>query len=221
MKLKYGILIINLLAILSISALSCTKLGKNVTIEGRVMNPITGEGIEGIELELLRTTAGLPGGYKSVKSTRSNTDGSYEISKGGLAGYWLACRVPAEYYQIGWVQNGSNVTASTGNLNVKKGKTMHADFYAVPYGEYQIKIKNINCTGSNDSIILKRTNEVGSFIAADWVFTGCADYTTSTSKVPMGKIFTKYTVIRSGISTDFETDFMVVPNQMNYQEILY
>ena len=76
MKLKYGILIINLLAILSISALSCTKLGKNVTIEGRVMNPITGEGIEGIELELLRTTAGLPGGYKSVKSTRSNTDGS-------------------------------------------------------------------------------------------------------------------------------------------------
>ncbi len=64
--------------ILSISALSCTKLGKNVTIEGRVMNPIKGEGIEGIELELLRTTAGLPGGYKSVKSTNSNSDGSYE-----------------------------------------------------------------------------------------------------------------------------------------------
>ena len=60
------------------SLCACTKFGKNVTIEGRVMNPITGEGIAGIELELLRTTTGLPGGYKSVKSTNSNSDGSYE-----------------------------------------------------------------------------------------------------------------------------------------------
>ena len=29
---------------------SCTKFGKNVTIDGRVENPITGEGISGAEI---------------------------------------------------------------------------------------------------------------------------------------------------------------------------
>lgn len=31
---------------------SCTKFGKNVTLKGRVMNPVTGEGIEGAEVKL-------------------------------------------------------------------------------------------------------------------------------------------------------------------------
>nr|WP_294862689.1 hypothetical protein [uncultured Fluviicola sp.] len=37
---------------------SCTKFGKNVTLKGRVVNPITGEGIEGAEVKLLKIAGG-------------------------------------------------------------------------------------------------------------------------------------------------------------------
>ncbi len=45
---------LNILFLLLISVLffSFTKFGKNVTIEGRVENPITGEGISGAETVL-------------------------------------------------------------------------------------------------------------------------------------------------------------------------
>ena len=223
MKLKYGILIISLLSTVLITGNSCTKLGKNVTIEGRVMNPITGEGIAGIELELLRTTSGLPGGYKSVKSTNSNSDGSYEISKGGLAGYWLACRVPAEYYQIGWVQDGSNVTTSTGNLTVKKGKKMHADFYAVSYGEIKTSIHNVNCQGATDIVIFKR--EYSSFsnisVFQDFIYSGCYNNEGSFAKVPSGNYKLEWTVIRGGQSNVYSHILFVPPNGQGSYNIEY
>ena len=55
-KLKYGISTIDSMRLLLFSILiltSCTKFGKNVTL-GRVMNPVTGEGIEGAEVKLYR-----------------------------------------------------------------------------------------------------------------------------------------------------------------------
>ena len=192
---------------------ACTKLGKNVTIEGRVMNPITGEGIEGIELELLRTTTGLPGGYKSVKSTNSNSDGSYEISKGGLAGYWLACRVPAEYYQIGWVQNGSNVTASTGNLTVKKGKKMHADFYAVPYGSMKYTIKNTSCFDQNDVLVINRKYQLSDMTnsySGSSTYNDCFEFIGNVySQYPMGWHYMSGYYTKNNITTNFSDSIYI------------
>ena len=45
------------------------------------MNPITGEGIPDVEMKLLKSTLGLPGGKKSVKVAKSNSEGFFEISK--------------------------------------------------------------------------------------------------------------------------------------------
>jgi hypothetical protein len=48
------------LLLISVCFLSCTKFGKNVTIEGRVVNPITGQGISGAtgnSPKLLQTTS--------------------------------------------------------------------------------------------------------------------------------------------------------------------
>ena len=82
--------------------ISCTKFGKNVTVKGRVLNPITGEGIPNVELELLRGTGGLPGGYKSVKSTKTDASGNFEIQldfRGFAKGV----------YQIHFIENGQTV----------------------------------------------------------------------------------------------------------------
>ena len=203
--------------------LACTKVGKNVTIKGRVLNPVTGEGIQDAEVKILKTAGGFNGGFKAIKTVKSNSDGSFEISKLSLEHCYVVCHTPLDvnYYQIGWEKKASVPLHDAFTISVKKGKTMHADYYAVPYGDYQIKIKNVNCMGANDTIIINRSDDVGFTKDYDWVLSGCADYTTSSSKVPMGKLYTKYTVIRSGVSTVFETVFTVVPNQMNYQEILY
>jgi hypothetical protein len=41
--------IIRLILIFILSS-ACTKFGKNVTVKGKVVNPVTGQGIEGIEI---------------------------------------------------------------------------------------------------------------------------------------------------------------------------
>ncbi len=39
-----------ILVTLLLAIISCTKFGKNVTVKGRVLNPLTGEGIAGEEV---------------------------------------------------------------------------------------------------------------------------------------------------------------------------
>jgi hypothetical protein len=202
---------------------TCTKFGKNVTIKGRVLNPITGEGIPNVELELLRGTGGLPGGYKSVKSTKTDASGNFEISKGGLSTYSLACRVSSDYYQIGWIKDGVNVTQAPGNLNIKKGKTMHVDYHAVPYGEILTSIENINCQGSGDTLIFKREyiSSTGVYVFQPIIKTGCFLNIGAFSKVPSGWYNIEWTVIRSGISETFNHNLLVPANGQASYHIQY
>ena len=197
-------------------ALSCTKIGRNITVKGRVLNPITGEGYEGATIELIKSeNLQYNGGYKEVKHTLSDANGNFEISATRLGPVWIQAQTGG--YKLGWDYEGHYYSM----LKVDKGKVMHVDYHLVPYGEYRIKINNINCQGANDTLIINKTNQANSFLDVDWVLTGCDGYTTSWDKVPMGTIHTKYTVIRNGISNSFVEDFEVLPNQQNEQIINY
>jgi hypothetical protein len=203
---------------------SCTKFGKNVTIKGKVLNPITGEGIPNVEVELLKTTAGLPGGNKGIKSTYTDANGNFEISKGGLGSYWLACRVSGDYYEIGWIENGINVTSSTGNLNVKKGKTMHVDFHAVPYGKLQIKIKNQSCFDSNDELKIFRTHSILNFydnVPNPAVYSGCIDQVGNMNPAPMGWYKYSGTVTKNGSTSLIKDSIFLNEGESKVWEILY
>src|SRR5690554_5231781 len=207
---KLGVFII----ILSVVFMSCNR---KTTLKGRVMNPITGEGIAGATISASKTTMELPGGYKTVEQTTSDANGDFVLEfKKSASNIGVST---GDYYNIGWYQNGEIQPGYY--LPVQQGKNMKADFYAVPYGEYRIKINNINCQGATDTIIINQTNQINSFLGIDWTLTGCSGYTTAWDKVPMGTIHTKYTVIRGGISNTFEEDFEVYPNQQNEQSIDY
>jgi hypothetical protein len=69
-----------LIVVLIVSA-SCTKFGKNVTLKGRVMNPVTGEGIEGAEVKLYRIAGGYDSNYKTIKSATTDAFGNFELDK--------------------------------------------------------------------------------------------------------------------------------------------
>ena len=181
---------------------SCTKFARTDTAKGRVLNPITGEGIPDVEMKLLKTTSGIPGENKAVKSTTTDANGSYEISKTGLKSYSLSCNLSTDYYPIGWYVDGEIKNTNTGNYSLKKGKTLHADFYAVPYGNIILDIQNVNCQGANDSMQFTRTYQ---FETSDNGYSsyriGCYSYLSQPFKVPIGYHYYKTKITRSGITT--------------------
>ncbi|AEA43808.1 hypothetical protein [Fluviicola taffensis] len=194
------------ISILLVILVSCTKFGKTDTAKGRVLNPVTGEGISGVELKLLKSTAGLPGGNKAVKTATTDGDGFYEISKAGLKGYSLSCNLPADYYPLGWFIDGELKNTNTGNVGLKKGKTLHADFYAVPYAHLQLDIHNVSCQGATDHFKLYAEGtqaDMGKYgLMIDE--TGCYQFTTSGhSKVPMGARYYRWEVTKNVITTIF------------------
>jgi len=200
---------------------TCTKFGKNVYVDGRVYNPITNEGIEGISIKLYRSKIDskdpLGTAYKTLETTTTDANGYYKMEH--LASPFNKVYVQlnsAGNHPIGWVDYGNTVEAE-----IKKGKKNHLDYKMVPYGNYKLIINNVNCQGSNDTIIINQTNQVGSFLGIDWVVKGCAGYTTALEKAPMGTVYTHYTVIRSGISNEYDVNFEVLPNQDNIQTINY
>lgn len=72
-----------IISLLILSAISCTKFGKNVTVKGVVKNPITDEAYEGLKVQLLvGETFALPGGFKEIKSTETDQNGKFELSAG-------------------------------------------------------------------------------------------------------------------------------------------
>src|SRR5690554_1403382 len=156
----------------TIVLISCNK---KVTLKGRVLNPVTNQGIEGFTIAVSADTWELPGGAKPVGQTTSGADGSF-VLEFKRSGYDFSVYKEG-YYNIGWYQNGEIQPGYY--LPVQKGKNMKADFYAVPYGSYRIVINNINCQGVNDTIIIHRQNEVKSFLDQNWTLTGCSGYTTA------------------------------------------
>jgi hypothetical protein len=193
---------------------SCTKFGKNITIEGRVENPITGEGISGAEIWLLKTTMGLPGANKEIKTVFSDENGNFELNKFSFRADKIRMgNTHGDYYTIGWYKDGEYVSTNS-TLEIKKGKKLHVDFHAVPYGEIKTSLHNINCGGSGDTLIFKRmylespTDKV--FIPL--TLTGCIDNEGAFAKVPSGNYKLEWTLIRSGNNNTYSHILFVPGN---------
>src|SRR5690554_1718593 len=185
----------------SIVLISCNK---KVTLKGRVLNPVTNQGIEGFTIAVSADTWELPGGAKPVGQTTSGADGSFvlEFKK---SGYDFSVYKEG-YYNIGWYQNGEILP---GQLSVKdKGKNMKADFYAVPYRSSKANIVNINCQGVTDTAYFKLKYILSPSLYDYWSLpkTGCYSHSDATSsKRPIGEYIWITKVIRSG-NTSYQYD---------------
>ena len=218
--MKYLIIIISFIFLLS-----CTKSGKNVTLKGRVLNPITGDGIAGAEIWLQKTAGGYNGGWKTVKKAVSNGDGNFVLEKIGFAGYAaVAGAFQGEYFELGWTQDQG--ATYTGNFKIwtKIGKTMHADYYAVPYAHIQLKIENVNCQGPADHFVLYAEGTEADMSVNGVMIDkmGCYQYTApSHSKIPMGKRYYRWEVTRSGVTNTYYDTLYFAENEYKTFEINY
>ncbi|AEA43637.1 hypothetical protein [Fluviicola taffensis] len=184
---------------------SCTKFGKNVYVEGRVYNPITGEGIPNIPIRLYRSKLDskdpLGTDSKTLQTTTTDANGYYKVEHLSTPFNQVWIRLNSlDYYPVGWVDFGNTNVAG-----VKKGKRNHFDYQMVPYGEIKISIHNVNCGGANDTLIYNRTytSVDGISVFQPFTLTGCYDNDGAFAKVPSGDYLVEWTVIRNGTSNSY------------------
>jgi len=222
MKAQINLLIIIFLLFGTMN--SCTKFGKNVTIEGRVENPITGEGISGAEIWLLKTTMGLPGADKEIKTAISDANGNFELNKFSFRADKIRMGdAHGDYYTIGWHKDGEYVSTNS-TLEIKKGKKLYVDFHMVPYGELQIKIKNTSCFNQNDELRIFRTSSILGYydnVPNPAVYMGCYDFVGNLNKVPMGWYKYKGTVTKNGNEIPISDSIYLNKNETKILNIEY
>ena len=173
---------------------SCGKK-RTAIVKGRVINPITGEGISNAKLTIYHSKLwSYNNDIKVDAQTFSANDGSFELSSKGFKAYELACILDGDYYLLNWFVDGEYKSS----FQPVEGKESNIEYHALPYGNYQLSINNISCNGTSDTIIINQTNYAKSFLGNDWILTGCVNQTTSVSKVPIGNIHTVYTVKKWG-----------------------
>ncbi len=195
--------------------LACTKDGKNITVRGRVYNPVTGEGISDCEIRLLKTTSGSPGtsgSYEAVATVTPDADGYYELNHTSIFGRYVGCYVDSYVYrELGWVKDG----VQTNNQSFEKvnlGKITDLDCQVVPIGKFTAHILNSNCEGASDEMQFRSKMHWESGYG-DWssIRAGCYDFTsTAPTEVPMGYRYYETRVIRPS-GTYYVYDTVYVP----------
>lgn len=192
--------------ILVLSLVSCTKFGKNVTVKGRVLNPVTGHGIEGADVKLYKLTGFYDAKHKAIQSATTDASGNFELNKYTWSSPIARCEPKDDLYKLGWTKDGGQTFIDNFELEVKKGKVINADFYAVPYSYLQLDIHNISCQGATDHFVLyaegTQTDMSKYGLMIDEM--GCYQFTASGhSKVPMGARYYRWEVTKNAITTIF------------------
>ncbi len=194
---------------------SCAKEGKNIYIEGRVLNPVTGEGIPNVKLLLKKVVSNidLTTESKVKQEAISDADGNFILKHNGTGNFVVSVEFLDEgYHFVGW-RDESGQTVGDYKLYVTKGEVMNVSLELAPYGFVRTWFHNVNCHNQNDSIVISRINEYSDYTPGHFSNVGCQNLEQLPfMKRPMGKIYIYYTVYRdnsgpiNGIDTIFVGD---------------
>ncbi|HIP35540.1 MAG TPA: carboxypeptidase regulatory-like domain-containing protein [Crocinitomix sp.] len=178
--------------------------GKKRTVHGRVYNPVTGNGIAGMGVYVMKdkTCLSYDGcADKAIESTTTDANGYYLMQyrdKGGLS--LLFDNDIDAFYRM-----NSNIPGISGNQEY--------DLLLVTKGYLQKTITNLSCFDANDKLTItsayhKSIPELSSTTMA--IYEGCMNQTYSNSYVPMGWRVWKGIVTKNSITTPF-ADSIYVP----------
>ena len=190
---------------------ACKK--KNTFIV-KVVNPVTGQGYAnlGIQIEACRTGA-YENKCKVVHTSYTNDDGVSYIEE-RLKKNWrhrIFADLPEDYCYSSGI-----------SIFVKEGDKEFI-FERAPCAQLKLKIENVNCQGEGDKMVLFQGNQIGSFnFNQPWEHNGCAFWETNGySNVPMGEIYYRWEVTRSGSKEIFYDTIYLEEGEQRVYEILY
>lgn len=189
---------------------SCTKFGKNVYVDGYVLNAITGEPVPNVSLRLYRKQIdwGDPLGTasKTLKSTTTDANGYYKAEH-------LSTPVNAVYIQMGGGVEGGYVLVGGKNPTlIKKGKKNHVDFGIVPYGYLKQAIKNTSCFDQTDTLFFNREYQITNIpnlSDVNVLYEGCVDFHSGYYKFPMGWYYFSGYYKKNGVVTNFNDSIYI------------
>lgn len=206
------------LTIFAFLAVSCKK---KVTITGRVYNPVTNEGISGVNVTLSKQKMGVPGsvdgsGANILASTVTDANGNYsfieKLNKNKSYGIGFA-KDDNLYYQI--EGEHKNVDAGESNLII--------NWPLVPAAYIKFHIKNTNCFDASDDIFITLLDDFDEYsINNGWGYSGCAEYTSDDfGRIISGNLYFHWKVTKNSIVTHFYDTITLAPFEQRYYEILY
>lgn len=204
--MKFIVFILSVL----LMTLSCTKIGKNITAEGYVIDPVTGKGIKDVKISITKAIPGKSISYQEVKPTFSDENGYFEISKlGGSKDYYIEADV-SYYFNIGWKID--NVSYPSNKAKIKKGEKTYVELQLLPFGCLEWNVQNVNCEGSSDLMQYRRKHQFDEeFESSPYFYTqGCYNFvSTQCVKMKSGKHIFEITVTRpSGITIHYDTAYV-------------
>ena len=203
-------------------SLSCKK-SRTLHFTGKVVNAVTGEGIGGIEMQLIETRgADLQDPFQTnldaVEIIQSDANGDFEIEYTGWNryGYYILTNLNSQTHKmIGWQGGGDEI--KTVEL-----EEVNDNLEIVPKGRYRYDIKNINCFDDTDTMhrelfwLLTNTNYPNNFF-----WTGCHEKQGVSGKINVGDYRWDYYVIRNGVRTDSSIFFTINENDTTDVQIYY
>jgi hypothetical protein len=176
-----------------------------MSVRGRVINPLTGAGVEGIKMQINRNISGtIEGGMKEVKTDYTDADGTFSMDRLGVFEYHeVQANDIGGNYALGWYSESGELLTKAGAIELRKGKTTRANYYVVPFGKLKLNVVNQNCEGINDSFVVNTYNSIPGYYDSfnPSTYNGCFSNFGSFYDVPMGWYKFYGVVNRNGVMT--------------------
>lgn len=199
---------------ISILISSC---GKKTEMKGRIVNPVTNEGISGINVYVTRPKAGIGydgSGTKTLFKTVSDENGYFTIEERfrKSKSYTISYGYDQKKYQLYDAQVSPAGAEYDGS---------YFEFSLVPLGRLLINIQNQNCFDENDDFAFTWYPSLDTELISSGNFTGCYSYFGNYNDVKMGWHKIEGFVTKNGITTPFADSIYVTEGGNHVWDIEY
>lgn len=193
------------ITLIFILALFFSSCGKKTEMKGRIVNPVTGEGIPNIDVYVTRPKGGLGydgSGTKTVFSTVSDENGYFTIEKRfrKSKSYTISYGYDQKKYQLFDKQVSPAGAKYDGD---------YFEFSLVPIGRLLMNIQNQSCFDSNDNFSFTLYPSVETDLISSGNFIGCYSHFGGNNDSKMGWYKIKGNVTKNGITTPFADSIYV------------
>jgi len=176
-------------------------------------NVATGERIPNLRYYVVEASAGSFG-----EKTKTIREG--DLDANGEAKFNI--KIKNKKHVIRVVEPENNCYAENISLTFGSKEDFKADFKFAPCAYTKNNITNINCLGADDKIDIQLSRFVDNNYGSSWIILGCNGYVQNHySKIPMGTIYYRWVVTRSGINTTYRDTVFLEENSYSNFDINY
>jgi hypothetical protein len=197
-----------------ITLFSCNK---NTNFHVKIINPATGEGYANTKFFVRSERTGMNGEVLKTEAEGTTNDLGEAVVAINVKGN------KSYYVTIEALPNICYINDIRKYYNDRTDRNPEFVFENAPCAYSKLTINNVNCESPNDLMVLYRSNQIGTSDATfGWQHHGCAFWQTNGhSDIPMGNVYFRWEVTRSGGTTIHYDTVYYAPGVLTEYEINY